>query len=142
MSRFEGPRGLIGYAEFETPSGQRVEVQESSAVLEGTINGPVEGPFVWLRVFRSESGSFAHLTVRDATELRDALNEFLADFHGDGVFRDQQGAIWVRQSETVEGMARAWDEGARHVYTEGGRCSFARDGDPCPYNPYRTKEEN
>ncbi|UXO93877.1 hypothetical protein Pan2_58 [Pseudanabaena phage Pan2] len=31
---------------------------------------------------------------------------------------------------------RAWDEGARHVY-EGGKCSFARDGDPCPYNPYR-----
>lgn len=33
--------------------------------------------------------------------------------------------------------AVAWDEGARHVYAEGGKCSFARDGDPCPYNPYR-----
>lgn len=33
--------------------------------------------------------------------------------------------------------AAAWDEGARHVYAEGGKCSFARDGDPCPYNPYR-----
>jgi len=32
---------------------------------------------------------------------------------------------------------RAWDEGARHVYEDGGKCSFARDGDPCPYNPYR-----
>lgn len=31
----------------------------------------------------------------------------------------------------------AWGEGARHVYAEGGKCSFARDGDPCPYNPYR-----
>lgn len=36
-----------------------------------------------------------------------------------------------------EVAAKAWDEGARHVYTEGGKCSFARDGDPCPYNPYR-----
>lgn len=34
---------------------------------------------------------------------------------------------------------RAWDEGARHAY-EGGKCLFARDGDPCPYNPYRKAE--
>ena len=32
---------------------------------------------------------------------------------------------------------RAWQKGAQHVYEDGGKCSFARDGDPCPYNPYR-----
>ena len=37
----------------------------------------------------------------------------------------------------AEVAAKAWDEGAKHVYAEGGKCSFARDGDPCPYNPYR-----
>lgn len=35
-----------------------------------------------------------------------------------------------------EVAARAWDEGAQHVYAEG-KCLFAQDGDPCPANPYR-----
>ena len=78
MSTFEGPRGLIGYAQFSTAQDERVELQESSAVMSYTITGEVDGPFVWLRVDRGGSGSFAHLSVRDATELRDALSEFLA----------------------------------------------------------------
>lgn len=78
MSRFEGPRGLVGYAQFATAQGEKVEVQESSCAVSYTMEGEIEGPFVWLRVERSESGCFAHLSVRDATELRDALSEFLA----------------------------------------------------------------
>lgn len=31
--------------------------------------------------------------------------------------------------------ADAWDEGANHASTS--KCKFARDGDPCPGNPYR-----
>lgn len=77
MSTFEGPRGLIGYARITTAQGEKVELQESSAVMSYTIQGQIEGPFVWLRVDRGESGSFAHLSVSDATELRDALNVFL-----------------------------------------------------------------
>lgn len=78
MSTFEGPRGLIGYAQFTTAQGEQVELQESSAVMSYTMEGEIEGPFVWLRVSRGESGSFAHLSVRDAVELRDALSEFLS----------------------------------------------------------------
>lgn len=78
MTTFEGPRGLIGYAQFATAQDERIELQESSAVMSYTINGEIEGPFVWLGVERGQSGRFAHLSVRDATELRDALNEFLA----------------------------------------------------------------
>lgn len=48
------------------------------------------------------------------------------------------GEAFDRWLESVK--AEAWDEGARHVYTDGGKCSFARDGDPCPYNPYRKGE--
>ena len=35
-------------------------------------------------------------------------------------------------------IAAAWDEGAQHVY-EGTapKCEFAKDREPCPYNPYR-----
>lgn len=32
-------------------------------------------------------------------------------------------------------QADAWDEGAHHAATS--KCKFARDGDPCPGNPYR-----
>ncbi|MGO2188838.1 MAG: hypothetical protein ACTH4Y_11420 [Microbacterium gubbeenense] len=80
MSQFEGPRGLIGYARIETAEQQVVEVQQSSAVLSMTINGEIEGPFVWLRVLRGESGAFAHLTVDDARELHGALGAWLDDF--------------------------------------------------------------
>lgn len=83
MSRFEGPRGLIGYARVETAEQQLVEVQQSSAVLSYTINGEVEGPFVWLRVLRGEMSSFAHLSVEDAREVRDALTAWLDDFATD-----------------------------------------------------------
>jgi len=34
----------------------------------------------------------------------------IGDFNSDGVFRDEEGVIWVRQSEMIAGMARAWDE--------------------------------
>jgi hypothetical protein len=32
---------------------------------------------------------------------------------------------------------KAWNEGAQHVF-EGSapKCEFAKDGEPCPYNPY------
>lgn len=79
MSTFEGPRGLIGYAQFTTHGDERVELQESSSVLSMNMSGEQEGPFVWLRVFRGDAGSFAHLSVRDATELRDALTAFLSE---------------------------------------------------------------
>lgn len=82
MSTFEGPRGLIGYARFATAQDERVELQESSAVMAYSINGEIEGPFVWLRVDRGGSGSFAHLSIRDATELRDALSAFLTHRRG------------------------------------------------------------
>ena len=56
-----------------------------------------------------------------------------------GVSEEEALAQWGRwlAARDREVAAKAWDEGARHVYTEGGKCSFARDGDPCPYNPYR-----
>ncbi|MGF3056173.1 hypothetical protein [Microbacterium sp. YY-01] len=85
MSRFEGPRGLIGYARIETAQQEVVEVQQSSSVMSYTINGAVEGPFVWLRVNRSEDhGSFAHLSVEDAREIRDALTAWLNDVGMEG----------------------------------------------------------
>lgn len=45
---------------------------------------------------------------------------------------------WLARHD-AEVAAKAWDEGAAHVYSEGGKCSFARDGDLCPYNPYRAR---
>ncbi len=76
--------------------------------------------------------------------------QILNDFHGDGVFRDQQGTIWVRQAEMVDGMARAWDEGYEaaaefHEGREKGHWEndFPTKGmrtwrpDPAPTSPYR-----
>lgn len=62
--------------------------------------------------------------------------QILNDFHGDGVFRDQQGTMWVRQSEMIAGMTRAWDEGwaDRHGLPEN-RVLLTRDGRA--RNPYR-----
>ena len=80
MSEFEGPRGLRGYARFETPSDEKVEIQESSSVHSFTINGEFPGPFLWLRVDRGDSATFAHLNRENAVELRDGLNKFLEQF--------------------------------------------------------------
>lgn len=64
--------------------------------------------------------------------------QILNDFHADGVFRDQSGTIWVHQSEMVEGMSRAWDEGhhagrLNETYRDAHR-NFWRMP---PTNPYR-----
>lgn len=68
--------------------------------------------------------------------------QILNDFHGDGVFRDQQGAIWVRQSEMDEGMARAWDEGARWAAVECGAIDDERQAWIAPgENPYTKGEQ-
>ena len=88
MSKFEGPRGLVGYARVETAEQQTVEVQQSSAVLSMTINAEVEGPFVWLRVKDPEAYAAAHLTVEEAREIRDALSAWLADFGGEQADRE------------------------------------------------------
>lgn len=57
-------------------------------------------------------------------EIEAAVAALEAAYSQKGAARDREVA------------AKAWDDGA-HVYIEGGKCSFARDGDPCPYNPYR-----
>jgi len=64
--------------------------------------------------------------------------QVLNDFHGDGVFRDQTGVIWVRQSEMVEGMARAWGEGSRAAAENVARALW-EDGDQIE-NPYRKEQ--
>ena len=85
MGSFEGPRGLKGYARIVTHGDETVELQESSSVLSSNYNGEKIGPFVWLRVNRGDRGVFAHLSMEDATELRDALITFLAQYSGDDV---------------------------------------------------------
>lgn len=68
--KFEGPRGLCGYIQFDTFDGEHVELQDSSAVL--SLNGAEEldGPFFWLRIDESS----AHIHIDEARALRDALN--------------------------------------------------------------------
>lgn len=61
--------------------------------------------------------------------------QILNDFHGDGVFRDQRGTIWVRQSEMVAGMSRAWDEAIQHQW------EHRPIGNRSPHNPYRAAKE-
>lgn len=66
--------------------------------------------------------------VMDDAELgqeRRQVARILFALTGSGILQD-----------AAEVAARAWDEGAQHVYAEG-RCLFAQDGDPCPANPYR-----
>ncbi len=60
--------------------------------------------------------------------------QILNDFHDDGVFRDQSGAIWVCQSELVEGMAHAFDQATIAVHSHDRSTPF-------PANPYRAKGE-
>ena len=56
----------------------------------------------------------------------------LNDFHSDGVFRDESGAIWIPQADATrvlaESLTRAWDEG----FDIG-----ANTEEPNTVNPYR-----
>lgn len=64
--------------------------------------------------------------------------QILNDFHRDGVFRDQQGTIWVRQSEMVAGMARAWDEGAK---AQADAYGMEVDTGPSPYRAAKGEQK-
>lgn len=68
-------------------------------------------------------------------EVRAAFSEFLTIATGDVKISHATFDRWLAARDR-EVAARAWDEGAQHVYAEG-RCLFAQDGDPCPANPYR-----
>lgn len=68
---FEGPRGLLGYVTLDTQDGENIQLQASSAIMAGEL----EGPFFWLRI----NGTDAHLHHTDARAIRDALNLALGD---------------------------------------------------------------
>lgn len=83
------------------------------------------------------------MTEQEYTPTTDTTDEIRADFAGfphrcnDCQHMDEAARFdrWLAARDR-EVAARAWDEGAQHVYAEG-RCLFAQDGDPCPANPYR-----
>lgn len=64
------PRGFAVYAEIATDYGHTITVQKSSAASE---------PKLWLFISDSTTvpGHDPHLTVPQATALRDALTEFI-----------------------------------------------------------------
>lgn len=55
-----------------------IQFYESSALLSGSPNGEVEGPFAWLAI--SEHTRPAHLTYDEVKTLRDQFNQWL-EFH-------------------------------------------------------------
>ena len=66
---------------------------------------------------------------------RDAISE---DLHPEWLAEFDR---WLAEHDR-QVAERAWQKGAQHVYEDGGKCSFARYGDPCPYNPYRGQAFN
>jgi hypothetical protein len=71
------PRGFACYVSLEDDYGASVQVTESSAAM---CEGEDRGPWVWIKVegggIRDNKGS-AHLDIRDAVRVRDALTEFI-----------------------------------------------------------------
>jgi hypothetical protein len=70
-------RGFACYARLTDSYGADVQVNESSAA---TIEGEDRGPWVWIMItgggITDNEGS-AHLDIRDAVKVRDALTEFI-----------------------------------------------------------------
>lgn len=65
------PRGFAIYGTIRDDRGSEITVQESSAADDSFV-------WLWLRTTSvTESAAAAHLSVEQATELRDALNRFL-----------------------------------------------------------------
>jgi hypothetical protein len=68
------PRGFAVYVELVDRHGSSVRVQESSAAEE---------PGVWIFAERGGEPTAPHLTVKQATTVRDGLDAFLRDAEGD-----------------------------------------------------------
>ena len=72
-------RGFACYWRGQDSYGAEVQVSESSAAM---VEGEDCGPWVWLRIaggaISANKGS-AHLDVREAIKVRDALTEFIEE---------------------------------------------------------------
>lgn len=64
------PRGFRIYTQFVDTYGKKVDVLESSLATESRV---------WIH---AEDGS-AHLNAEQARTVRDALDEWLREYHGD-----------------------------------------------------------
>lgn len=75
-------RGFACYVSLTDDYGAHVQVTESSAAM---IEGEERGPWVWIMVegggITNNKGS-AHLDIRDAIKVRDALTEFIQSEEG------------------------------------------------------------
>jgi hypothetical protein len=67
-------RGFVTYASFLTEEGTDVTIRQSSLAT---------ADYVWLFTQETERSASAHLSVEQATIVRDALNAFLAVHGGD-----------------------------------------------------------
>jgi hypothetical protein len=71
-------RGFITYDEFNDSYGAEVVVRESSAALAPHVWVFIEGGCTEPQDGSEKNHGAAHLTVEQATQVRDALNEFIS----------------------------------------------------------------